>query len=398
MVLALGTFVLVIYATFLTRSGILANFSVHSFSDLGGYRLLLGFLVFYVVLCLGLLCLRWKTIPAPKDLPPPGARDLALIAGIITLVLFGLVVLIGTSYPIIGHAAVEPRFYNCMAVPIAIAVAGLTIFVSFTTWGIKKRPRMPRLGSGAFVAHLGAVLLILGVVLSSMGASNRLVLSRGGPPKYADGFEFSYQGSTVAGDNKEVAIVTAARGGFRLDLPLSLQYTENGVVRAPAIHSFLSGDLYISPADLRETVVSPTASMTEKGWVAAPVRVPGTDASLALSGMQVEERAVKLQYQSPRQKPVEIEVSQRAPATIDGCRISFLRFVQSGNQMMDMTAGASVVVTGRNLTERALIEVSNKPLIWVLWLGAVLMLLGGAMALRRRYAESKGRQLWRTTQ
>ncbi len=48
--LILGTFVLVLYATFLTRSGVLGDSSVHSFTDLGLSQQLLVFLIMFVLL------------------------------------------------------------------------------------------------------------------------------------------------------------------------------------------------------------------------------------------------------------------------------------------------------------------------------------------------------------
>ncbi|MFT5511900.1 MAG: cytochrome c-type biogenesis protein CcmF [Bacteroidia bacterium] len=48
--LVFGTFILVLYATFLTRSGVLGDTSVHSFTDLGLSRQLLVFLLMFVFL------------------------------------------------------------------------------------------------------------------------------------------------------------------------------------------------------------------------------------------------------------------------------------------------------------------------------------------------------------
>ena len=48
--LILGTFILVLYATFLTRSGVLGDTSVHSFTDLGLSRQLLVFLLLFILL------------------------------------------------------------------------------------------------------------------------------------------------------------------------------------------------------------------------------------------------------------------------------------------------------------------------------------------------------------
>ena len=68
--LAAVSYVLVLYATFLTRSGVLADFSVHSFVDLGITGWLVGVLVIFLLLGLGALLLRWREIPAqPGDEP-----------------------------------------------------------------------------------------------------------------------------------------------------------------------------------------------------------------------------------------------------------------------------------------------------------------------------------------
>lgn len=48
--LTMGTFILVLYATFLTRSGVLGDTSVHSFTDLGLSRQLLVFLLMFMIL------------------------------------------------------------------------------------------------------------------------------------------------------------------------------------------------------------------------------------------------------------------------------------------------------------------------------------------------------------
>lgn len=68
-VLTISTFLLVLYATFLTRSGVLGNASVHSFTDLGLSGQLLTYLSVFVVLAIALLAYRWRDLPADaKDL------------------------------------------------------------------------------------------------------------------------------------------------------------------------------------------------------------------------------------------------------------------------------------------------------------------------------------------
>ncbi|MCP4706596.1 MAG: cytochrome c biogenesis protein CcsA, partial [candidate division Zixibacteria bacterium] len=56
--LTISIFLLVIYGTFLTRSGVLADFSVHSFVDLGTNAVLISFIISFVLISLGLFFIR----------------------------------------------------------------------------------------------------------------------------------------------------------------------------------------------------------------------------------------------------------------------------------------------------------------------------------------------------
>ncbi len=71
-VLVITSFLLVLYATFLTRSGILGNASVHSFTDLGLSGQLFAYLAAFVVLAIILLARHWqangtRAIAKPKN-------------------------------------------------------------------------------------------------------------------------------------------------------------------------------------------------------------------------------------------------------------------------------------------------------------------------------------------
>ena len=85
--LALLYFITVFYSTWLTRSGVLSNFSVHSFaaSDIASYFLL--FLVIYAAGALVLYAARVHTITGPK-------LDTALLDWK-TMTVYGIIVLIG---------------------------------------------------------------------------------------------------------------------------------------------------------------------------------------------------------------------------------------------------------------------------------------------------------------
>lgn len=99
-VLVIATFLLVLYATFLTRSGVLGNASVHSFTDLGLSGQLLIYLGAFVVLAIGLLVWRWKQIPvSEKELTTYNA-ELWVFVGATVLCLGAFQVLFTTSIPV----------------------------------------------------------------------------------------------------------------------------------------------------------------------------------------------------------------------------------------------------------------------------------------------------------
>jgi cytochrome c-type biogenesis protein CcmF len=100
MLLVIAVFLLILYSTFLTRSGILGNASVHSFTDLGLSGQLLVYLAVFVVLAIGLLAIRWKNVPAsPKDVSAY-SKEFWLFLGIVTLCLTAFQVLAMTSIPV----------------------------------------------------------------------------------------------------------------------------------------------------------------------------------------------------------------------------------------------------------------------------------------------------------
>ena len=99
-VLVISTFVLVLYATFLTRSGVLGNASVHSFTDLGLSGQLLIYLGVFAVLSIGLLARRWKSIPVSEKELTTYNPELWVFVGATVLCLGAFQVLVTTSIPV----------------------------------------------------------------------------------------------------------------------------------------------------------------------------------------------------------------------------------------------------------------------------------------------------------
>lgn len=137
---AIMAYVAVVYETFLTRSGILADASVHSFVDLGLYNQLIAFMAVVTLVGLGLFFYRYRELPKQRNESRFLSREFMTFAGSMLLFLLGFVIILGTSSPIIGKLFVENptppevSFYNEWTMPLAMLAAILTVFGQYLFW------------------------------------------------------------------------------------------------------------------------------------------------------------------------------------------------------------------------------------------------------------------------
>lgn len=94
------TFLLVLYSTFLTRSGVLGDSSVHAFVDLGLSGQLLIYLLFFTIGSFVLLLWRYKGIPKKEKEDRMDSREFWMFIGSLTLLISGLQITLSTSYPV----------------------------------------------------------------------------------------------------------------------------------------------------------------------------------------------------------------------------------------------------------------------------------------------------------
>ena len=140
-----GGFILILYSTFLTRSGVLGDSSVHSFTDLGLSGQLLVFLFMFVIMAAFFMLYRWKHYPKTKSDDEMTSRELWMLVGSLVLVISAFQISFSTSIPVFntlgnwfaGLFGVGKEFnmappvdpvshYNKFQIPFAIVVALLT--------------------------------------------------------------------------------------------------------------------------------------------------------------------------------------------------------------------------------------------------------------------------------
>lgn len=124
----------ILYSTFLTRSGILGESSVHAFTDLGMNFQLLTFLLIFVLPSLAFFFYRYSQIPSVKKEENTSSREFWMFIGALVFFLSAIVIIGKTSLPvfnkIFGTKIAPPEdaefAYNSIQVYVAIIVAALT--------------------------------------------------------------------------------------------------------------------------------------------------------------------------------------------------------------------------------------------------------------------------------
>jgi cytochrome c-type biogenesis protein CcmF len=146
-ILVIAVFVLLLYSTFLTRSGILGDASVHSFTDLGLSGQLLLYLLFFTIAAIFISIMRWKEIPSTDKEVSTYSREFWIFLGATTLCLMGFQVLLPTSIPVYnkiitlfgGNSNLAPpanqiEFYSKFQLWFGVAIALISGTGQFFWW------------------------------------------------------------------------------------------------------------------------------------------------------------------------------------------------------------------------------------------------------------------------
>jgi cytochrome c-type biogenesis protein CcmF len=167
MSLVITTFLLSIFGTFITRSGVIA--SVHSFAQSSVGYFFLAFLVAAGSAAFILLYLRWPKLEPEAKLESMASREAAFLFNNLILVGIAFSVLWGTLFPILSEAVrgvkitVGPPFFNRVNVPLGLLLLLLTGIGPLIAWRKASTANLRRqfivpVVTGAFVALLLAVI------------------------------------------------------------------------------------------------------------------------------------------------------------------------------------------------------------------------------------------------
>lgn len=434
------TFALVIYGTFLTRSGILGDFSVHSFS---GTSIGMTLAVVNAIVLIGglvLLALKAGKLPQGKVYEDYASREFCLLLGALVLVFIAAIIFIGMSMPLftqlIGKpAAVDTDFYVRTTMPLAIAMCLVMAAGSCLRYGKQAEPqgkvvpavlavlgfalaflagvrspgllvlaavsilllgetliswRSHLLRFGAVIAHGGVALALFAMVLSG-GASQSLSQEfKTGASAEIAGHTVTYEGQAFAEDG------TMKYYCYRVDGSEARAMTKlhkNGedAAREPAIAHTLTGDIYIAPTPPKDTgrmELLLKRGRMEMGDIFAyryddvtmenqPDGTMLVTATIAVTDGETVEHA----------QPTIIATRDggtSTPVPVFGGQKRIRLTGISGN---DSQARLEILPSAEEEAQIAVTaSVSTKPFIYLLWIGAVAASLGCFLAMRAMHS------------
>ncbi len=303
-------FLLVLYSTFLTRSGVLGDTSVHSFEKPGMwvYVYLVILIAFFAIVGFGLYIYRVREIPKLRINYTLTSREFALFLAAASLAIVAGFTLIGTSAPLITNfvngkaSAIDPSYYIKTNLPLAIFMAAMIGLGQLFWWkktnqqSLLRTMQMPftlsviltviaifagmhsiamilffissafalfvnlqiayRIAKGnpkfmgASVAHVGIALLFIGIIASTHYDKEVTLALPQGQTTSAFGYKLTYVGTSMVHNNTAYNVIVQS-GKSKFDAPLVMYasaYNGGAIMRRPYIFSLVNYEAFTHPA------------------------------------------------------------------------------------------------------------------------------------------------------
>jgi cytochrome c-type biogenesis protein CcmF len=472
LILAMLTYIFVLYSTFLTRSGILGDSSVHSFTEPGMlvYLMLVLFIGSFIVIGMVGFGYRWKYLNEEFDEEESVlSRELALFTGAVAILASAIIVLAGTSAPIFGQA-VEIRFYDELNLPIAIIIGFLNGFslllkwksnsgeyiwkqlltplaislvgtVVIVFWGgvteimqillsfsavfslvvnfeiAYKIARKKLTSAGAYIAHIGIALFLLGVVATGGFTSQDSIDLEKGKTANVFGYDLTFLGYKPFENGEKYAFDIKVEKGNSSTIVSPVMFVSsfnNSLMREPDIWMMLTKDFYVTPLSYEDGASATTTSDQGKRVTlkkGESIDYKGNkisfdsfnfpaDAMSAMMGGGSFTIGANLTVDAYG-KTYKVEPKMSSTEGNRKFIASQLEDIDLLIEMTNLDASGSVNLVLKSLsgandeqivatkTEVLSIEASIKPFINLIWSGVILMVIGFMIAVVKRTKETK---------
>src|SRR6266850_89505 len=373
--LILGAWLLSIFGTFITRSGVIA--SVHSFTQSSVGYFFLGFLVLAAI---GSFALYWTRLPlleAEATLESMVSREASFLFNNLLLIGIAFSVLWGTLFPILSEAVqgtkvtVGPPFFNKVNIPLGLALLALTGIGPLIAW---RRASIPNVKRQFAVPAATGVLTTLALLVGGMRDGYALMaiglgafvtgtvvqeFARGARARhrqYGESHALALgrllarnrrrYGGYIVHTGMVILFVAFAGMAFKTETEASLRPGESASIRSPYGWTYRLTHLGISQYDaLNRQVTAATLEVSRDGT--------------RLGVVTTEKR----QHVDALGRPTF------QPSTEVGIR-------------SDLREDLYIVLGGVvNGTEQAVFRFTINPLVWWVWYGGMIIALGGLIVM-----------------
>ncbi|MEG6584465.1 cytochrome c biogenesis protein CcsA [Dendrosporobacter sp. 1207_IL3150] len=447
-VLTFCSFILVLYGTFLTRSGVLSDFSTHSFADEGVGGLLGVTVLLFTFISFTLYISKYHTIPSGNLYEKASSREFILSFTALTLVFVGLLVFVGMSTPLVTKAFGAPKslgtdFYNNSTLPVAAAIAGALLISIFISWNgietlgaktyglivvgmllglatasylkltqpliiltvclsfgvlaaniyaIKKQ----KMSYAAVCSHIGVAVLLIGIMASGAGNKTTNITFTEGQEQSVFGEKISFIGTEVS-TNEIYTNFKVGTNGTIVGALTKLNKLGNPAAREPGIYRNLLADIYIAPAHDESEHTGEELTLT-KNQVLTKDNVILKFIKFKMRGMDGSEPVrveALIEVSEGRQiEEIRPELTNQDGAILGSTVMAFKRYEI---HIIGIKPGEGKVIVefrdilaAANAEQRRLeAEVSYKPLINLVWLGTCLITFGAGWAAISRVTNKR---------
>jgi cytochrome c-type biogenesis protein CcmF len=369
------SFMLSIFGTFITRSGIIS--SVHSFTQSNVGYFFLGFLVLTGLALAWLLWTRMPELETEAQLESALSREASFYFNNLLFVGMAFSVFWGTIFPILSEwirgtkVTVGPPFFNQVNIPIALALLALTGIGPLIAWRKASPQNLKRQFAVPVAVGLvtAAVLAVIGYsdfyagMAASLGAFTVATIAqefwRGTTARHRLHDEnYALAFARLVGRNRRryggyivhlgiVTYLVAFSGmAFKQEMEASLKPGQSTAMRSPFGHTYTLTHVGISQYErLNRFVTAATVEVSRDGE--------------RLGVMTSEKRQHVDSFNRPQFNP-STEAAIRSDLRED------LYIVFAGS------------VAG---TEEAVYRFTINPLVWWVWFGGVILVFGGVVVM-----------------
>ncbi len=163
------TFIMIVYSTTLTRSGVLGDTSVHAFTEMGLENQLLLFILFFIFLSLIMYFINASKVPAPVKEESMASREFWMFIGSLVLLFSAILITFTTSIPVYNKIAEAFGFTLNLSAPVDVVahynkyqlwigifvgiISGFAQFLRYREMNFKNTQK-------AFFTHLSIITII----------------------------------------------------------------------------------------------------------------------------------------------------------------------------------------------------------------------------------------------